>query len=237
MSSTLQLRGTIQIGGDCVQQCGSADQLVKQLSLRCSTSTFQSAVDAASPIHIATSGAIGSQFVDLDILNDFVAIEFLYLKSSAPIIARIGALPATLTGSGATFGTILNAETFVIVIDGVSVSVAFVVPGDTTGAAVAARINAAAALAGLATPRAVITSAGQLQITGILTGPQGTLSITSGTATAKLGLTNGQTAVGGGADLRIYGNLVAEFDPSAAPVRVQLSGTADVNVLAAGRTS
>jgi hypothetical protein len=236
MSSTLTLRGTIEIGGDCASACGNGDRLIKTLGFRCSTSYYQSAIDSASALHIATLGAIGSEFTDLDILNDLIAIEFLYLKSTAPLIARIGASAARLDGVAGAFATILVGETFNITIDTVPVAVVFA-GTDITAALVAARINAAAALAGLATPRAIVLSSGQIRIEGILTGPQGTLNITSGTGTAKIGFTNGQTAVGGGADVRINGTLLIEFDQSAAPTRVQVSGTADLTVLAAGRTS
>ena len=237
MSGNLTLSGALRVGGDCVTACGGAsDQVVYQLALQCASSQYQSVVDVPVPLSIV--GTIGTDYVDLDVLNDLIAIEFLYLKSSGDIIARIGAGPATLTGVGGTFATILVGETLNITIDGTPIAVVFT-GTDITAALCVARINAACALAGLATPRAVVVaSTGQIQITGLATGPQGTLAITSGTATVKLGFTNGQTAVGTGADVRFAGTLMIELSryPNA-PTRVQLSGTAQVKVLAAGRTS
>jgi hypothetical protein len=237
VTTTLQLRGTIEVGGDaCVSSCASADRLVKQLALRCATQSYQSGVDTASPLNIATAGAIGAIFVDLDILEDLIAIEFLYAKTSQPLILRIGAEAASVLGVGGAFGTVLNGETLTLTVDGVAIVVTFVVPGDTTAVAIAARINAAAILAGLGfLPASVDTASGQLRITGQLTGTAGSVVITGGTAVGKLGLT-GLSDTGAGSDVRVYGTLLVEFDPQAPPARIQVSGTGQLTLLAAGRT-
>lgn len=237
MSAQITLRGTLEVGGDsCVSACATGDRTTKQLALRCATRVYQSAVETPEPLQIQTAGAIGDEFIDVDALDQFIAIELLFARSESPMILRIGAGPAQLDGAGAAFGTVLNGETLLLVIDGVAVNVVFVVPGDTTAAAIAARINAAAALAGLATPRAEVLSSGQLRISGILTGPEGTAEETGGTAAAKVGYAGTPSAVGTGSDVRFYGTFFTEFDPQAAPARVQVSGTGRLTLLAAGRT-
>lgn len=237
MSTSLTMRGTLEVGGEgCASSCGGADRTIYQLALRCATQFYQSVVEAPVGIRIQTTGLPGAEFVDLEILGDLEHIEFLYLKTDQPIVVRTYAEVAEVEGSGAAFGTVLNGETLTLEIDGVAVSVEFVVPGDTTGAAIVARINAACALAGLATPRCELTSGGQLKITGILTGPEGSVEITGGTAAAKVGL-SGLSDVGSGSDEWVYGTKLVEFDPQNAPSRVQVSGVGSIKLLAAGRTS
>lgn len=237
MSSSVELRGTLQVGGDaCASSCGGADSLIYQLGLRCGTSQFQSVVAVPKDLQIQTPGLPGDAFVDLDVLEDLTAIELLYLKSNNALIVRIGAGPAIITGVGGTFPTLFaGSETLNLTLDGVPFVTTFTA-GDQTAAQCAARINAAAALAGIATPRAIVTSSGQLQISGILTGEDGSLAVTGGSGAATLGLT-GLTAVGTGADVRINGTLLLEFDQQAAPARVQVSGNATLRLLAAGRSS
>jgi hypothetical protein len=237
VSASITLRGTLEVGGDaCVSACATGDRTTKQLALRCGTRVYQSSVETPESLQIQTVGAIGNAFIDLDALDQFIAIELLFARSEAPMILRIGALPARLDGVGATFATVLNAETLLVTIDGVPVVVTFVVPGDTTAAAIAARINAAAALAGLPTPRAEVLASGQLRISGVLTGGAGTVAVTGGTAATKLGYPGTPSAVGAGEDVRIFGSFFAEFDPQAAPARIQVSGTGRLTLLAAGRT-
>jgi hypothetical protein len=239
---TIAVKGTLVVGGGtCVSDgCGAGgDQSVKSLSLRCAAGQqFQSAVETASTVAIATAGLVGAVFVDVDLLSVLTSIELLYVKASNPILIRIGAAEATLTGVGGTFPTLfVGGETLTMTIDGVAVSVAFLV-GDQTAAQCVARINAACALAGLSTPRASVATSGQITITGSLTGYQGTVVITGGTGAATLGLT-GLSAVGAGADSPLYGTLLQEFGVTGQtqpprPRRVQFSGTANLNIVAAG---
>lgn len=236
---TLLLRGSLDVGSDCGAGagCGGTDRTVRALSLRCpGTAYYQTVVATGAPIRVQTVGVIGAQYVDLDLLLDFVGIEFLYLKSDSPISLRLNAAAAVLLGSGGTFPTgFVGGETLTFTLDGTPVSVAFLA-GDQTAAQVAARINAACALVGLATPRASVASSGQVQIAGVLTGAAGTVVITGGTGAATLGLAG--SAVGSGADVPVWGTYLSEFRPYPdAVTRVQVSGQANLTIVAAGRTT
>lgn len=110
---------------------------------------------------------------------------------------------AELDGVAGTFA-LVGAETLNIVVDGVPVAVVFVA-GDDTVAEVAARIDAACVLAGLPVGTCTVVG-GQLHF---VSAPAGTISITSGTASATIGLTNGSSASGGLADAPVvtYGGM------------------------------
>jgi hypothetical protein len=245
VTDSVALKGTLTIGGGtCVSGgCGGAgDQSVKSLALRCASGqVFQTVVETASPIAISTPGLIGAAFADLDILGDLTSIELLYVRTDRQILLRVGAAPAVVTGVGGLFPTLfVGGETLTLTIDGTPVSVAFLV-GDQTAAQCAARINAACALAGLATPRAVVASSGQIAISGVLTGAQGTVVVTGGTGAAALGMT-GLSAVGLGADVPVYGTMLIEFGVAGQtspplPSRIQVSGLASITVVAAGTSS
>lgn len=237
--NSISLRGSLDVGLDpcCSSGCGAQDRTVRALGLRCSTQSYQSIVETGAPLRIQTLGAVGSDFVDLDVLESLAAIEFLYVKTDAPIELRIGAAAARVTGSGGVFPTgFAGGETLTLTIDTVPVSVAFLV-GDQTAAQVAARINGACALAGLPTPRASVATSGQLQIDGVETGTEGAVAITGGTGGAALGL-SGRSALGSGADVPVWGMFLTEFGnyPNV-PARIQVSGIASVSIVAAGRTS
>lgn len=238
MSASINLKGSLEASGDgCSSSCGSGggDRALKSLALRCSPSFYQGAVQTDLPVSVQTAGLPGAAFVDLPILEQLTAIELLYVKTTAPIVFRIGADVARMLGVGGTFA-LVGAETLNLEIDGVPVAVVFSA-GDDTAAECAARINAAAALAGLPTPRVTVVG-GQLQIESVLTGQDGDVEVVSGTGSALLGLTNGEIELGAGADVRIYGTGLWEFDPSPnAPTRVQVSGQGQITLLAAGRTS
>lgn len=245
MSDTLTLKGTLEVGGGaCASSCGGgADRSVKTLALRCSTGqVFQTVVETAAPLRISTAGAVGAAFVDLDLLGDLVAIEFLMLRSDAAIMARIGAAEPELTGSGGVFPTLFaGGETLLLSFNGAAVTVTFLV-GDQTAAQCVARINAACALAGLATPRASVLTTGQIEIVGIGTGAESTLAVTGGTGATALGFAGTPDDIGEGADVPVNGLYLSEFPQAgttnpAPPGRVQLSGVAGVTIVAAGRSS
>lgn len=242
MPSNITLKGSLQIGGDaCGSSCGNSSNNVRPLSLRCGSGLYETVIDTATPLVIQTQGLPGAAFVDLEVLGDLTAIEFLYAESTGPMVLRIGASEAQLTATGATYPTgFTGGETLNIVIDGTPVAVVFDV-ADQTLQQVVARINAACALATLATPRAAMSSplGGQLVIFGTLTGAQGSVEVVSGTASADLGLTNGAVAVGGGDDVPINGLFIAQFPsyPNAAPARVQVSGQGRLSLVGAGRTN
>lgn len=237
----LQLSGKISAGGDGCS-CGSGGSATYVLELACGCAgVYGSVVGTApnSPLYIQTSGLPGDVFVDLPLLEELTAIQFLYVDTTQPMILRIGAAPATVLASGGSYPTgFSGGETFSFTIDGVAVSGTFLI-GDQTLAQVCARINAAAALAGLATPRATAVG-GQLQLDGILTGSDGSVVVASGTGNTALGLTTG-TTLGEGADMTVYGPFMQSSTPKgstpAPPARVQISGTGNVTIVAAGSTT
>jgi hypothetical protein len=243
VTDSLTLKGTLEVGGGaCASSCGSADRSLRSLALRCSTGqVFQTLVETAAPIRIATAGAVGASFVDLDLLGDLTSIEFLYMRSDAPILVRIGAAEPVLTGSAGTFPTLFaGGETLNLNFNGVAVSVAFLVT-DQTAVQCAARINAACALAGLATPRASVLTTGQIQILGLGTGAASTLDVTGGTGAATLGFAGTPSDTGEGADVPLHGTLLIEFPQAGTtspppPSRVQVSGVAGIQIVAAGRS-
>ncbi len=243
MADSLSLKGVLEVGaGTCVSACGVAARATYPIALRCATGQqFQSAVATAETIRISTPGAVGSSFADLSLLGDLTAIELLYCKSDQPIVLRIGAAEPELTGSGGIFPTLFaGGETLLIDFDGTTVTTAFLV-GDQTSAQVAARINAACALAGLPTPRVSVATSGQLVIAGLGTGASSTLSVTGGTGAATLGFGALPSDQGEGSDVPVWGTFLCEFGVAgslpAPPERVQFSGTANLTIVAAGRTT
>lgn len=241
MTATVSLKGTLEVsGGSCVSVCGSgsADRHVQSLSLgECGGVIYETAVQTPAKIAIATAGAIGQNFVDIDLLLQLSAIEFLAAESDNSLIFRIGAAEAVLTGTGGTFPTsFAGGETLIMDFDSVAVTATFLV-GDQTAAQCVARINAACALAGLPTPRAAVVG-GQIALTGTLTGTAAEVSVTGGTGATVLGFAGTPSANGAGADVRFNGLFLSQFDryPNA-PARIQVSGTAGLELTAAGKSA
>lgn len=201
---------------------------------------YQSVVSSQQPLQVLTQGIPGAEFVDLDILDGFVAIELLVARTTSKLFLRIGADVARVLGVGGTFPTGFGGgETLSLAFDS-----PFAIPilttfdaADQTAAQVAARINAALALAGLPTPRVTVAASGELQIESVLTGSEGSVLVSSGTALGTLGLTTG-TTFGTGADIPVQGDLLIEFPRDTdAPARIQVSGQGTITLLAGGRTS
>lgn len=226
-SSGAQSRLPIALGGASLGGCGCNG-----------AGKIYDKVIPPTQIQIATAGLIGTSFVDVDVLADFSAIEFLYFESTSAIIVRLGAGPATLSGTAGTFPTgFAGSETLLVTIDGTAITVTFT-SGDQSAAQVANRINAACALAGLATPRATVAAGtGQVVIDGVLTGAQGSVAVTGGTGAATIGFSGTPSATGTGEDVRMSGIFLLEPDRSLALSRVQLSGQANVLVVAAGQSA
>lgn len=246
----ISLAGSLTIGGGaCVTGCPpqGGDLSAKALSLRCpGGGTYQGAVETAEPIRVTTPGAVGQFFVDLALLAQLTAVELLYVRSDNQIELRIGAATPKILGAGGIFPTLfVGGETLdlLFVDPNVATTVVNVVfgAGDQTPAQVAARINAACALAGLATPRAVVQTTGQLQIDGLGTGTGASVEITAGTGAAQIGLGGTPSAQGAGADVPVWGTFLAEFGiqgtPPGVPARIQVSGNANLSIVAAGRTT
>lgn len=242
MTATVTLKGTLEVsGGSCVSACGSgsADRHVQSLSLgECGGQIYETAVQTPAKISVATAGVIGQNFTDLDILLQLSSVEFLAAESDNDLIFRVGAGVATLLGTGGTFPTAFaGGETLLLDFDGTAVSVAFLI-GDQSAAQCVARINAACALAGLATPRAAVATSGQIEITGLVTGTAAEVSVTGGTGATTLGFAGTPSANGTGNDVRINGLLLMQFSryPNA-PTRIMVSGTAGLELTAAGKSA
>lgn len=244
MSTSVEIKGSLVVGGDgCGSSCGggSAGRVIQPLALRCATEYYDGAVEGTPRVN--TVGAIGAEWSDIDLLGDLTYIELVYVSSSGPMGLRIGALEATVLGNAATFPTgFAGGETLDLNVDGVAFAATFLI-GDQSAAQVLARINAAAALAGLDTPVATLESTGnQIRLTGHNTGApgatvNGNVTVTGGSAATPLGLA-GKSGVGAGADVRVDGIiLLTPGRGTDAPSRIQASGQAQFTVIAAGRMS
>ncbi len=241
--ANLELSGFIRAGGDGCG-CSSGGSVVEKLALLCGQAVYQSIIDTPSgaPLRLDTTGAVGDEFVDIDMLSGFTSLEFLYLKSNAPMAIRIGAAPARVTSSALVAPVVFTGgETFLVTIDGTVVSTTFLA-GGLTLAAIANLINASAAGLGLATPR-ITVSGTALVIEGTethydaLTG-EGAVVIGAGTGNALLGFSTAQAGYAAGEDVTFSGSAMFEFQRYPyAPARIQASGQASVTILAAGRTS
>lgn len=189
---------------------------------------------------IATIGAVGASFVPLSALSDLSEVQFLWLRSSANIGLRLSANPAEVQAAAGAFPTLFaGGETLITTIDGAPVTTTFLV-GDQTAVQCVARINAAMALAGIATPRASVVN-GQIKITGVATKAVGSVGVLSfaGTGAVTLGLDAGSVTPtpAQGQDLFVSGECMIEFpsDGGLAPTAVEVSGQASIDVVAAGK--
>jgi hypothetical protein len=232
MACQLNLSGNIIVGG---QGCGceGGNTKVQGLSFACPYTTFQAVASTDCAVAIATPGAPGDSFVELPTSDAIGSFLLLALKSSAPVVLRIGAGEAVLLGSGGIFPTgFAGGELFAFVVDSVAVNVTFQ-SGDQSASQVAVRVNQAAVAAGLSFLPMTLQTNGQLKIAGQKTGVAGFVDIV--TANAAIGFPSAAAYVeGGGKDQRVSGLLLQQFDPSVPPARIQISGTAQIEVLAAG---
>lgn len=231
MTCELTLDGHLSVGGDgcgCTSGEGMS-QTVRGLSLSCRHATFQAIKSTDCAVQLSTAGVAGDNWAELPVTLS--RYELLSLKSSAAIKVRIGAAPATKLGSGASFPANLDGLTFAFTVDGSAVSFAFAGTA-LTAAQAAAQINAAAIADGLDYLPAAVDPSGQVRLSGKATGVQGSLQVTTGQA--LLGLATMSAAEkGAGADLDVWGALLLQFGTSG-PSRIQLSGSAKIEMLAAG---
>lgn len=237
MAKSIDLSGALSITPDSCG-CGSSGQTVKQVGLGapgcCSSQQYQASV--CEGVELDT-GVPGTTFVDLHCLDALTAIYLLYLRCSQAIKLRLYAVPATALATTGTYPTGYGGgETLITTIDGVAVTTTFLI-GDQTLAQVVARINAAMALAGIATPRASAVS-GQLQIDGVATKVDGTSGVLSfaGTGMTEIGMDTVVPVDALGQDIDVQGLYINEFPRTGdvAPTAAQISGTATVDVVAAG---
>ncbi len=231
---SLTLTGQLIVGGSNCGACSDgsgSNQTIKGLGFACSSIYFQAVKSTECPEALQTLGAVGDAFVELPV--ELAAYHLLLVKSSAPVVVRVGAAPAILTGTGGVFPANLDTQLFAFTQDGVPVSFSFVGNG-LTAAQVALQINQQALADGVAIDAlpASVNSGGLLVLTGKNTGVQGSIVITTGIAAT--GFTTGESAVGEGADLNVNGTALVQFDQTNAPTRIQISGTAQIEVLVAG---
>lgn len=235
MTCALTLQGQIIAGGP--NGCGGCGDALTQktlgLAFGCSQTIYQAISGTECAVAIATPGAAGDSFIELPAASPIGEFQLLVVKASAPVVLRIGAAAAELLGSGGTFPTLFaGGETFAFTVDGLAVAVTFTA-GAQTAQQVVNQINAAAALAGLAFLPAFLQSNGQVGLRGVATGAAGSVDIT--TANATIGFASASAlAEGAGQDLDVQGILLLQFPANDAPERIQISGTAQVEILVAG---
>lgn len=237
MSAKVDIRGVLEATPDgCVTSCGTvgaASKLIRSLDLGCSGGQYYESLISAS-VKLATSGSVGDTFQDLDCLDELSAIEFLYVKSTGRIQLMIGAEAATLLGSGANFPGLPTLST-TLVVDGASVPVTFEAGEDTVTEAVN-RINASAALVGLA-PIAT-AEGGQIRLTSPTLGSSSSLTVPNDATATAMGFDGGATDTGAGSVIDVEGLLVYQPPRSPnAPTKIQASGQANLDIIAAGRAA
>jgi len=239
MSKTFTSSGTLTVQDST---CSSgAGQTSRDLSLgrggdACSGSKSVAA-SVCSQVSIDTQ-----DFIDVDALDALSEILVLFMRSSADVTLRLYALPASAQAVAGTFPTAFaGGETLITTIDGVAVTTTFDV-ADQSAAQCAARINAAFALAGYVSPLASVVN-GQIKIIGVATkvGAAGVGELSfAGTGAATLGLSAGANptiAQAQGQDTDVSGLYLAEYPVSSgAPTKVQISGSATVDIVAGGRS-
>lgn len=251
---TLELQGSLRTQSDAcgsAASCGgvSAGTKVQPLGLRCVSS--RPIVSSDCGIQIATPGTPGDNFIDLPVVDSLDRVEVLYLGAATQFvwlrIVQNGDGTAQLATAG-TFPTGFGGgETLELQIDGAPSFTTTFTAAAQSAQDVANEINAAAALAGYTRgPASVDATSGQVVVASSKTGPvrpagptfeQGSVVAVSGTALATLGLTAGQTVYGSGSDIRVAGTFLNEFGRGTdAPDRILISGSAEVEILAAGTT-
>lgn len=234
----LDISGQIAVQDGCgsaAQSCGGngSPQKLQPIALSCVGRTYQSVVSTDCPLAISSPGV----FVDVPLLEQIAGIEFLFVQTNSPLTLRLNGLAAELLGVGATFPTgFVGGETLISEVDGGAPVTTTFVAGDDSAAQVAARINAAYALAGQPLPASVGVN-GQILLCGTQTGPAGSVNVTGGTANDALGFEFGtnSSAVGSAQDVTVNGLWMVEFGNTDAVARVQVMGVASqVMILAAG---
>ena len=244
MSKLVTLSGILSVADDaCANGQGLTTKQVALGSSCCSSGSRYYQAVASAQAEIATSGLVGSVFEDLDVADELTRIELFFIRSSAEVALRLYAIAAYAQAVAGSFPSgFSGGETLITTIDGTVVTTTFDA-ADQSADECAARINAAMALAGIATPRASVV-AGQLRIDGVATaigsGGIGQLSF-SGTGAAQLGLDCGSSPTivdAQGKDVFVNGLGIFEFPTTGDNLltAIQISGVATVDVLAAGRS-
>ena len=234
MGCLVSLTGKVIVGGgnDCGCSGSGAPSKQQPLELACPGKQYPATVSTDCPTQVQTFGSPGAEFVDLPGTSALGNMQLLVVRTRASMVLRVGAAPALLVGASGTFPTgFAGGETFAFTVDLTPVPVVFTAAAQTA-AQVAQEINQAAIGAGLSFLPARVMTNGQLELTGLATGLQGSLAVT--TANAVIGFPSIATAVGAGRDHKINGLFIAQYDNDDAPTRVQISGQGYVEALAAG---
>lgn len=243
----LSITGTlvVEVGG-C---CGSPDRDSRVLSLYPSgcCDAGLSYDEAASFSHtVRTAGAVGQVFADIPGLDGYSAIEFLRVFGSARYRLRFNPTQPGLVGIAAipAGGVVAGAATFTVT-DSVGTQYVATVNfagGTNTPALVMAAINGALAAAGAPAPEDGLwarLSSNIITVVAPGTGPSAFVQLAAG-APADLGL--GVALVvneGTSSDTPdLEGLYIASFPRSPnAPIKVQVSGVASLDITAAGRVT
>lgn len=232
MGGNIELTGSIIAGANC-GGCGDGGSTkVQALKLACAQAYAAAVVSTDVPLQITSPNA----FVDLPLLEQLGAVEFLFAQFNTGVVLRVGAEEAILEGSGGTFPTTFaGGETVSYSVDAYGPIAVTFQSGDQSAQQVAARMNAAAALASVPFLPVTVSITGQLRIAGVATGDDGLVGVTGSVATVLGFGTSNRDAVGAGEDLVVNGLFMCEFNKSSAPARIQMKGTASaVTLMAAG---
>lgn len=243
MSKIVTVSGALTVESDSsTGVCTTTKQLSLGGGCASGSKNYQSV--ACAQLELATLGNVGDSFEDLDVVDELSQIELLYISTSAEVALRFYAIASSAVASAGVYPTgFVGTETLITTIDGTVVTTTFDVADQSVDQAVA-RINAAMALAGIATPRASVSN-GQVRIDGVATavgaGGVGQLSF-AGTGAAQLGLDAGSSPTitdAQGQDVHVNGLGLFEFPTTGANLltAMGISGAATVDVLAAGRSS
>jgi len=253
MSKTVSLHGNITVVDGAGCGC-SSDQITKPMGLGpagsmsggCCTGGLTYDEAAAVSVTIATVGNPGAQWVDIKALDQFTSIEFLRVVSSARIRLRINPTRPQITGVATVppGGVTAGSATFTVTdATGVQYTAAVAFSGATnTPSLVVGAINAALAGAGAPFPpdgQIARLVAGVLVLVSPGIGPAAFVRLAAG-APVDLGLGTILVTVSGTSSDQpdTEGLVILQFPRSPnAPTKVQVSGTATVDIVAAGRVT
>ncbi|HLU48921.1 MAG TPA: hypothetical protein VK116_12590, partial [Planctomycetota bacterium] len=193
MSKSIQLQAVMSIGDSC---SGSNGSLGNQCALGFGLGVSGCNGGRSYPRVIQSSfrvETLAGVFDRLESLDEFSAIELLFLRTSSDAKVRINARAAFAQAAGGSYPTgFTGGETLDIERDGVTIPVVFT-SGAQLAANVVTEINVAAAQLGLETPIATLVN-GQIRISGKATklDPFSGIGVVqvSGSAAAQLGFTS-----------------------------------------------
>lgn len=250
MTKSVAVLGTLTVGEGCGGCSGDMSSTPLALGGASSCGGCASALSYDHAVEfstaIATAGAVGSAWVDLPPLDQFTAIEFLKVTSSARVRFRTNPSRPTMTGSAPlpAGGVVAGAATITVTNSTGTQYTATVnfTAGQNTPALVVAAINAALAGAGAPFPpdgQIARLSGSTLVLVSPGIGPSAFITLDAG-APVDLGLGAALVTVTGTASTLpdTEGLAVIQFPRSPyAPTKIQVSGVATLDIVAAGRVT